>query len=87
MATAEETVELAIEHLDQAAPEDWRSRVDLERLNLESIFDCVLAQIWPGYMSGINRLSEHDAQWWGRYDDNVYADNTQYLDEWKRQLS
>jgi hypothetical protein len=94
--TGPEAVRLAIEHLDRVAPEGWRDRIDLDALNLTSLQDCVLGQIYRrsdtdyrGYGHGMVELREApggDPSWFERYDENVYAADRDYLDEWRRQL-
>jgi hypothetical protein len=51
-----ERLRLAVTALDARGPADWRSRVDVDRLDLDSVVDCVLGQVFGGYATGLRAL-------------------------------
>jgi hypothetical protein len=48
-ARADEYVAAGIAWLDQNGPADWRSRVDLGTLDINSVDDCVLGQVFRNH--------------------------------------
>lgn len=43
---ADEAVQAGINFLNDHAPSDWRSRINLERLDIFSCTNCVAGQVW-----------------------------------------
>lgn len=64
----------AVERLDQVCP-DWRNRVNVNQLNMRSIFNCVLGQVFDNYDYGIKKL-------YGSFEGatNAYSANAFYPD-------
>jgi hypothetical protein len=55
MPVIRERVAKGIALLDSRIPE-WRENVDVDRLEIYSTFDCVLAQVFGGYGEGLALL-------------------------------
>lgn len=62
---------------------DWRTKVDVDRLNMDSAYDCVLGQLYGEYFHGKTRLRDAaGSSLWG----NVSATFCGYDEEWKNYL-
>lgn len=53
--TAKGMVKIAMEALDQVNP-GWEVMIDLDTLNMGSIFQCVLGQVYGTYLKGLTAL-------------------------------
>ena len=54
---AAERVAAGIAWMDDNAPEDWRSRIDLDRLDINDFYTCVLGQVFDNFD---DRMSGYD---------------------------
>ena len=45
-----------IKWLDEVGPDDWRSLIDRERLDIQSCHDCNLGQLFGNYIEGCSEL-------------------------------
>ena len=56
MSKVEKRVRAGIQFLDKQYGRKWREKVDLDRLNMVSCFDCLLGQIMENYDSHLKKL-------------------------------
>lgn len=54
--TIQARVREGIRLLDARGPEDWRARLDAERLDIFDPGNCVLGQLFDGYTEGMKAL-------------------------------
>lgn len=84
----------AITFLDEHAPPDWRSRVNVEKISMMSHRWCVLGQVYEGQQTGDTDLGTGAYAWardmLAKRDpggfDNVRDVFASYDGEWRRQL-
>lgn len=72
----ESAVQAGIKWLDENGPEDWRSLVDLDRLNISNTRDCILGQVFAKYANNPEYTHEsYGAQvpYYGGYDYAVFT--------------
>lgn len=60
-------VRSGVDLLDLRGPPDWRSRIDPDRLNVDSGRDCVLGQVYGTYWSGLRYLELSDGRGFGMH--------------------
>lgn len=51
-----ERVALGIEFLDREGPDGWINKLDLDRLDVASVDDCPLGQLYGSYYRGVDEL-------------------------------
>lgn len=56
MATIAENVQNGIRLLDTSGPENWRERIDTGTLDLASLDNCILGQVFGSYSKGMDAL-------------------------------
>ena len=49
-------VQNGIKRLDAVGPADWRDRINLDTLDVHSLSDCVLGQVFGDYGEGMDAL-------------------------------
>lgn len=80
-------VRRGVELLNEKGPEDWPYKLDLRKLNLTSIFNCVVGQLYGGYGRGAVELgiSASQAEKMGfLHPPGVYRAGLR--SEWRRQV-
>lgn len=93
-------VDRGIWRLDNFGPEDWRERINLDTLDLRSLSNCILGQLygedpedWQGWRRGMISLFPHlDRPEWNDIAtvngfDASDGDYDELTEEWKRALS
>jgi len=56
-------VQAGIALLDTYGPTDWRERINLDTLDLHSLTDCVLGQVYGDYADGMDSLFPGESGW------------------------
>lgn len=85
----ESRVKAGIAWLEENAPEGWKGKIDLQKLDLCSQYDCILGQIYGHYLDSPSRAREHPRPAKNGFaidGDIPYFSFSALTVEWKRQL-
>ena len=96
--TVEERVKLGIIVLDRFAPSNWRNLIDLNKLDIFDLRNCVLGQVFGNFGKGVEIISDyiletnHNLMTLGfalsvYNPSDIFNDNIRLIEEWKKQLT